>query len=197
MKFFFHFLKDLKKTGAVAPSSKFLARDLVKQLQKQTNDNQSAPLNILEIGAGTGSLTKEIIKNLRPQDQLDVVELQKGFYEVIQLKYADKNISVYHADILYFNPEFKYDFIFSSLPYENMSDDLCQSIWSKKLELCSSHAYICYFKYVSPRGIKNKFQQSVVRQFVYDKKIILRNLPPAKLFTLEIDTPQPSVALDV
>ncbi|HLR76700.1 MAG TPA: rRNA adenine N-6-methyltransferase family protein [Balneolaceae bacterium] len=197
MNFFIHFLKELKKTGAVAPSSKFLARDLVEQLQRQTIEEPFEPLNILEIGAGTGSLTNEIAKNLRPSDTLDIVELQKDFYEVIQKKFSGENISVYHTDIINFTPFIKYDFVFSSLPYENMSAELCKSIWDKKLALCEHQAYICYFKYISFRGIKNAFQQSVVQKFGCEEKVVLRNLPPAKLFTLQINTSNPLVAAEI
>ncbi len=187
MKFFIHFLKNLKKTGAVAPSSKFLVRDLISHLQRYLARDNSEPLNILEIGPGTGSLTKEIVKALRPEDRLDVVEIQKSFYKVIQKKYSRSNVFVHHSDILTFNPNVKYDYIFSSLPYENMSKDVNRKIWQKKLNLCSSPAYICYFKYVNFRDFKNDFEEEIVEKFIYDKKIVLRNLPPAKLFILQVE----------
>lgn len=187
MKFFVRFIKDLKNTGAIAPSSKFLAQDLVQQLKNKLISNNCAPLNILELGPGTGSLTKEIVKLLRPSDRLDIVEIQKTFYEIIQQTYGFTNVHVHHSDFLSFNSSVPYDYIFSSLPYENMPTQISRKIWKKKLSVCAPSCYICYFKYVNFRDFKCNFEEKVVDRFIQNEKIVLRNLPPAKLYTLQID----------
>lgn len=187
MEHIIHFFKDLKSVGAIAPSSRFLARDLIEQFRKDVQKHHCKPLNVLEIGAGTGPLTREITRYLRGDDLLNVVEINDHFYQTINEKFDQHNINVLHQDILNHNPSVKYDYIFSSLPYEAMSEDLIRSIWTKKLDLCNDQAYICYFKYVSFRKFKCSFEQEIVNRFQHDKKIVLRNLPPAKLFTLEID----------
>lgn len=186
MEHLLYFFKDLKQVGAIAPSSKFLAKDLVAQLKKQLTNNYCPPLNILEIGAGTGPLTKQIIKHLRPQDQLDIVEIHKKFYQIIKAKYQQSNLEIHHTDILNFQPDHRYNFIFSSLPYENMPEEISRQIWKKKLNLCSSNAFISYFKYVKFRNFKCDFEEKVVNKFGQDKKFVLLNLPPAKIYTLEI-----------
>lgn len=183
-----YFLKDLKQVGAIAPSSKFLAKDLVSELKKRLSETHCQPLNILEIGAGTGSLTKQISKHLRPQDRLDIVEIHKKFYQIVKIKYRySNNISVHHSDILKFQPERKYDFIFSSLPYENMPEEITKQIWKKKLSLCSDNAYISYFKYLKFRNFKSDFEEQMVEKYGQDKKIVMLNLPPAKIYILEIN----------
>ncbi len=180
-------MKDLKQTGAIAPSSKFLVKDLIEQLRDDISVKSCCPLNILEIGAGTGPLTKELVKLVRPEDHLDVVEIHDHFFQVISDKFSSKNIRIHHSDILNFEPGREYDYIFSSLPYEAMPRELTEAIWKKKLELCSDKAYICYFKYVSFRKFKCNFEEKIVQRYQRDKKIVLLNLPPAKLYTLEID----------
>lgn len=192
MDFFIHFIKDLKKTGAIAPSSKFLARDLVEQLRTDLEANHCPPLNILELGPGTGPLTKEIVKHVRPVDHLDIVEIQKNFYEIIEEKYSSENIHVHYTDILNFEPGRQYDYIFSSLPYENMGRGQARAIWEKQLELCADNSYICYFKYVKFRDFKSKFEEQVVNEYRQDSKFVLRNIPPAKLYTLQIDKSSPA-----
>lgn len=187
MEHLLYFLKDLKQVGAIAPSSKFLAKDLVCQLKKRLSKKECDPLNILEIGAGTGPLTKQILKHIRPEDQLDVVEIHKKFFQIVKTKYRQPNITAHHSDILKFETEEKYDFIFSSLPYENMPEEISRKIWEKKFELCGSHAYISYFKYVKFRNFKNDFEEEVVKKYGRDKKIVLLNLPPAKVYTLEVN----------
>lgn len=187
MEHLIHFLKDLKQTGAIAPSSKFLVKDLIEQLRNDISVKPCCPLNILEIGAGTGPLTKELVRLVRPEDHLDVVEIHDHFFQVISDKFSNRNTQIHHRDILNFEPGRVYDYIFSSLPYEAMPRELTEAIWKKKLELCSDKAYICYFKYVSFRKFKCNFEEKIVRRYQRDKKIVLLNLPPAKLYTLEID----------
>lgn len=188
MKHLFYFFKDLKQVGAIAPSSKFLAKDLVSRFKKKLSNQNCPPLNILEIGAGTGPLTEQIIKHLRPEDQLDVVEIHKKFFQIVKTKYRQSNIQAYHSDILKFEPNQQYDFIFSSLPYENMPEDVSRKIWEKKLSLCTSDAYISYFKYVKFRDFKSDFEEKVVEKYGQDKKFVLLNLPPAKVYTLEVNS---------
>lgn len=198
MKFLTRVIKDLKKTGAIAPSSKFLAQDIVKQLETRLNSYNCAPLNILELGAGTGSLTKEITKLLRPADRLDIVEIQKSFFEIVRKKFTGANVHVHCADILNFNPSIQYDYIFSSLPYENMPAVIIKKIWEKKLSLCAPHSYICYYKYINFNSFKSNFEEKMVKRYGLNKKTVLRNLPPAKLYTLQIDnqndSPYPKTA---
>ncbi len=173
--------------GAIAPSSKFLAKDIVAQLKQVLSGNSCSPLNILEIGAGTGPLTKEIAKHLRSKDNLDIVEIHKKFYQIVKTKYRDPNIHVHHTDILNFQPDKQYDFIFSSLPYENMPENISRDIWKKKLQLCDTGAFITYFKYLKFRDFKCDFEEKVVNQYGQNKKVVLLNLPPAKIYTLEIN----------
>lgn len=187
MAHFKHILKDLKKIGAVAPSSKFLVKDLSERLRDDLSNNSCRALKILELGAGTGPLTKQIVKSMRPQDQLDVVEINQYFSKLISKRFAGSNVRVHHADILHFEPDKQYDYIFSSLPYENMPEEITAKIWNKKLQLCQENAYICYFKYVSFRKFKSDFEEQIVERYKRDKKLVFLNLPPAKLFTLEID----------
>jgi phospholipid N-methyltransferase len=182
-----YFFKDLKQTGAIAPSSKFLAKDLVTHFKNRLSADNCPPLNILEIGAGTGSLTKQIAKHLRPQDKLDIVEIHKKFYQIILKKYRQSNIQAYHTDILKFQSDYQYDFIFSSLPYENMPEEISQEIWKRKLMLCAPEAFISYFKYVKFRNFKSDFEEEVVKRYGRNKKFVFLNLPPAKVYTLEIN----------
>lgn len=186
MEHFIHFIRDLKQTGAIAPSSKFLAKDLASQLRNDISKKDCPPLKILEIGPGTGPLTKVITHLLRPQDRMDIVEIHQHFYQTIKEQFVRPNVFVHHEDILQFRPGLTYDYIFSSLPYEAMSESLTEKIWQKKLDLCSQNAFICYFKYVSFRKFKSDFEEQIVNRYQRNKKIVLRNLPPAKLFTLEI-----------
>jgi phospholipid N-methyltransferase len=68
-----------------------------------------------------------------------------------------------------------------------MPEEISRQIWKKKLNLCSSDAYISYFKYLKFRNFKSNFEEKVVKKFGQTKKFVFLNLPPAKIYTLEID----------
>jgi len=184
---FIHFIKNWKETGAVAPSSRFLVNDLVSQLRKDLQSGQSESLKILEIGPGTGVLTKQIVKYLRPNDSLDVVEIHDHFYKLVNRKYSRDNVAVHHADFLKFNPTCKYDYIFSSLPYESIPKEISRKLWEKKLNCCKEEAYISYYKYLNFKKFRCDYEKKIVKKYRCDKKLVLLNLPPAHLFTLEVN----------
>lgn len=188
MPHFLQFIKHLKKTGAVAPSSRFLAKDLVHQLRHDLSAGNAPPkpVRILEIGPGTGVLTKQIIRYLRPEDHFDVVEIHEHFYRMIERKFASENVHVHHNDFLKFITPCKYDYIFSSLPYESLPTQISRQIWEKKLDCCNQNAYISYYKYLNFKSFRCTFEEQVVKKYQCDHKLVFLNLPPAQLFTLEV-----------
>src|SRR5271166_5309832 len=77
------FLREFRRhfltTGAILPSSRFLARALVKPLRLPRTASR-----ILEVGPGTGSVTREIARRLLPGDRLDAVEINGHFVELLE-----------------------------------------------------------------------------------------------------------------
>src|SRR5512134_1777547 len=72
--------RDFKRTGAVAPSSKALAHTMTSELSL----NYRRPAAVLEVGAGTGSITAEIVRYLAPGDRLDIYEIDRRFASLIR-----------------------------------------------------------------------------------------------------------------
>ena len=58
VKFLYEFIKKPSEVGSITPSSKFLTKELTKQI------NYTKARHIVEFGAGTGCVTKEILKRL-------------------------------------------------------------------------------------------------------------------------------------
>src|SRR5215471_18367200 len=65
-KFFRECRQHFHTTGAILPSSRFLARALVRPLF-----GPRPTWRILEVGPGTGSVTREIAKRMTMADRLD------------------------------------------------------------------------------------------------------------------------------
>ena len=74
LEFFRQFRRRFKTTGAVSPSSRFLAKALVRPLRESRG-----PARVLEIGPGTGAVTRKIVELLGPEGHLDLVELNEAF----------------------------------------------------------------------------------------------------------------------
>ena len=67
--------RDMRTTGALAPSGKALARALTEPVRAQAG----RPLNVLEAGAGTGAVTRALIPQLPGGSRLDIVEANPRF----------------------------------------------------------------------------------------------------------------------
>ncbi len=68
-----HFLRHPGTVGTVAPSSAWLAREMVGALEP------GRPQIVVELGPGTGAFTEAILDRLRPGDRLLAVELEPAF----------------------------------------------------------------------------------------------------------------------
>jgi len=182
-----HFLRELRNTGAVAPSSRHLVAAAVSQLKSHVSAHPERPLKILELGPGTGVFTKEIIAAMRPQDRLDVVELSERFFSIVHSRFHGGNVRVFHMDVLQYEGAGGYDFIFSSIPYEALPAEISTAIWRKKQALARADAHIIYYKYVNPTPFRSSYEREMVRRHLVGRRIIWRNMPPARLFTLRLD----------
>ncbi|MFG3051983.1 class I SAM-dependent methyltransferase [Kitasatospora sp. NPDC048239] len=68
-------LRTFRSTGALAPSGEGLVNALVVPVTSRPD----RPLSVLEVGAGTGAVTRRLARVLRPGDRLHVVEANPRF----------------------------------------------------------------------------------------------------------------------
>ncbi len=102
-------------------------KNIIKKILSSTDIRNK---NVVEIGPGTGNLTKEIIK-LKPKKLL-LIEKDKNLYSKLQKSFAsDKSIQTINLDILKFNLkdlEFDRFTVFGNLPYNISSQILVKFI---------------------------------------------------------------------
>jgi len=150
------FFTDPVHTGAILPSSPYLAQEITKQLRKKI-ESTVTPLTVLEVGAGTGVFTQEIIKLLRPQDTLDTVELDESMSEILEETFSDDdNVTVIHGSILDFDPgNKKYDIIISGLPFNSLPEGVVKKIINQyENKFLKKNGSISYFEYLYCAKIK-------------------------------------------
>ena len=130
--FFREFRRDFHHTGAVLPSGGFLAAELSRGLAADL-----PPVRILEVGPGTGSVTRAIAKRMRPGDRLDAVEINPRFAELLTARLQSapalsphrERITVINAPLQEVPGEAVYDLLVSGLPLNNFSPADVRSIF--------------------------------------------------------------------
>ena len=80
------FVKHGTSIASFAPSSRFLARMITKGI-----DYDHAKC-IVELGAGTGPITKELVKRVKPHTKLIVVELDPDFCQRLRVRFPGTDI---------------------------------------------------------------------------------------------------------
>jgi phospholipid N-methyltransferase len=195
--FFRESRRHFRNTGALLPSSRFLARALAAPLA-----GPRPPCRILEVGPGTGSVTREIVRRLQPGDQLDCVELNERFVERLEhslghdprFRAYRHQVHVIHSPVEALAGEAQYDFIISGLPLNNFPVDLVRDIFNAYSRLIKPGGVLSYFEYVLIRHLKTPFSGrkerrrlyrvgrlvgQYIRAFQIRRQPVLINVPPA------------------
>src|SRR5271166_1810158 len=83
--FYQQFRRQYRNTGSILPSSRGLARALVSQVRRRCG-----PARILEVGPGTGAVTDEILRALRPGDHFEIVEINADFVALLARRFEEE-----------------------------------------------------------------------------------------------------------
>jgi len=200
--FFKGFVKDPKKVGALFPCSSFVGNEIIKYLAQFIQKNPDRPIRILEVGAGTGSLTAVIAKYLRPIDHLDLVEISSEFCLILRDKFdSAPNISIHCVSITDWQPDYSYDFIISTLPFISFEQSFMQETINQLKHLIKSGGILSYVSYAGAAQLKQPFLRGTAKkdhkekrnilkqlrkQYQIDATTILRNIPPIRVYHLRI-----------
>jgi phospholipid N-methyltransferase len=123
-----NFFRYPSMLGSLIPSSRFLVNDLLSQI-----DWHRARV-IVEYGPGVGTITREILKRLRPNAKLVAIELNQEFAGYLRDEISDPRLRVVHAsacDVSVVLERLKLgpaDYIISGIPYTTMSERLRRKV---------------------------------------------------------------------
>ncbi|MCS6851855.1 MAG: methyltransferase domain-containing protein [Gemmataceae bacterium] len=168
--FFREYRRHVRTTGAILPSSRFLAHALASELRKPRG-----PSRILEVGPGTGSVTTAILRELHPADRLDLVELNGRFIAYLQRRFDEEWLFHFHRDqvrlihsaVEALPGEEIYDLIVSSLPLNNFSVAQVRDVFRAYRRLLRPGGTLTYFEYVFIRQLKTPFVGRRERRRLY------------------------------
>jgi phospholipid N-methyltransferase len=178
---FGHFIKGWIRNplamGALAPSSKSLAKLMARDI--------AAGSRVLELGAGTGTVTEALLATGVAPEDLYVVERERQFVKILQRRFP--RCHVVAADALELDlpsgTEGGFDFIVSGLPLLCFSPDKRYRILQGALRLLKPHGHFHQFTYAGRCPI-DKDLRALLRIDSTLLGIAPLNLPPGFVYRL-------------
>jgi phospholipid N-methyltransferase len=170
------FLKHGTSVATIAPSSRFMARSILHGIDF---DNAKT---IVELGAGTGPITIEILKRLKPSTRFFVIEIDNDFCS--RLRHRFPNLDVVNGDAAHLDKLLSdrglqgCDTVVSGLPIPSFPEALRESIMAASA------------KAMGPNGI---FRQLTIMPLLYKRmyqrywddvsfRFVPINIPPGGVY---------------
>lgn len=196
-EFFHQFREQYDTTGSVLPSSRALARALTLPMRQH-----AGPRRVLEVGPGTGAVTREIVRRLRPDDRLDIVEINASFVEVLHRRFEEEpefrrlrhQTRLIHAPLQEVEGKAEYDFMISGIPLNNFALPLVEEIFDSYRRLLRPEGILSYFEYAALRDLKRSLVpqperarlaalsvvlEDKIRRYQVGEELVVFNVPPA------------------
>lgn len=148
------YFRHCRTTGSILPSGRSLARALSRYVG--TTDE---PKQILEVGPGTGPVTRQIATRLGPEDRLDLVELNDAFVEVLRRRLETEpefqavagRTRIFHCPVEEIPGQPSYDAIISGLPLNNFTALEVKRILDCLRGLLRPGGTLSFFEYIAIR----------------------------------------------
>lgn len=177
--FFVESLKNLKTVGALAVCSPVVAERMTKPV------DFSRTTFLVELGGGTGAITKEILANMRPDAELVVFEINPVFAEALE-NLNDPRLTVINDSALKLGGYLasrdiqKVDYIISTLPISLMDRETRAKVLEEVINVLDARGRFVQVQYslISKKEIKRNFS-TVALGFT------LFNFPPAFFYICE------------
>ncbi len=167
------FLKSPRTIGSIAPSSAALGRALSEKIPLGCSQN------VLELGAGTGPITAQILRRLPSSELLTCMEVDKKMCSHFRALYPDVNLL--EKDCREIGEIFAgrdIANIVSSLPYRSLPKSTTDTIFEQKISLANSQTVISLFSY---DFIFSNYHRRYPIKLI-DSCAVFRNCPPARVY---------------
>ncbi len=215
------FRRSFHTTGAILPSSPMLARALARYVAtggapSDTFDNAkpsaagSTGRKILEVGPGTGAVTRQIVRAMSPDDQLALVEINDQFVERLRRKFREDpalqpvwdRTTIHQKMIQDLDAVDRYDLAISGLPLNNFSADDVEAILAKIQTLLRPGGVLSFFEYIAVRPLRRTIAgksekqrlrgighalKTLLDQHEFHRQSIWINAPPAWVHHVRFD----------
>ncbi|MEW6361674.1 MAG: class I SAM-dependent methyltransferase [Pyrinomonadaceae bacterium] len=179
------FLKNPTKVGAIAPSSPDLAREMVCDLKPDRNNI------VLELGVGTGAITRFIEPILPdPQSYLGI-ELDSSLFEELRIKFPNlKIVEASAADAYEIHRRSGLGpvrYLLCCLPFVSLPSAVAERIYDEIDKFMEEGCVLKVFQYAHgyylPPALK--LRERMRRRYGRSRRshLVLKNVPPAYTLT--------------
>jgi len=183
-QFLLAWLRNPIKVGIMVPSSRALGKAMA------SNIDFSRDGYVVELGAGTGAVTEELLHAGLKQDHLVILELDQKLCQWLQRKYPKATVIRGNAanisSLLEERNIHDVRAVVSSLPLLNMPHELRERILEESFAVLSDNGSFIQYTY----GLKSPVAKNYIRRMGWKAeptKRVWRNFPPARVwrFTAE------------
>lgn len=173
--FLSEYIQHPARVGAILPSSKYLARKVIGDIQFDSAQY------IVEFGPGTGIFTEEILTKRSPDTIVVLVELSDEFYHNLVERFEGEdnlfiiNGSAENIDWYLRKLNIPYvDYVVSGLPFTTLPTEISKKIINKTKSVLKDDGLFITFQYTLLR-------KKLFRDFFHYVKVKkeFRNFPPA------------------
>jgi phosphatidylethanolamine/phosphatidyl-N-methylethanolamine N-methyltransferase len=178
--FFTRWLRAPHRIGAVAPSSRFLARAMATQVDMRR------PGPVIELGGGTGSVTKALLEAGLPVDRLIVVERDVRLYKMLRRRFPQLRVVLGDArhlvELLHPLGIDAVSAVVSSLPLFSMSKAMRRQIIDQSFALLGGAGRFIQYTYSLTSPLAG-------REFGLRGRVAARvwlNFPPASVWNYRL-----------
>ena len=168
------FIKNPKTVGSVIPSSPRLGKAMASFIKDKENET------VIELGAGTGPITKALLKAGMNPKKLTPIEMNEKFVEQLRTKYPELNIVQGDASKMteiFPDKVGKVDTIISGLPLKSIPKPIVDAIIEESFKMLKPDGIYVQFTY-DLRASKSILLKQCDR---IGAKIIMANIPPARV----------------
>jgi phospholipid N-methyltransferase len=199
------FARTRRDTGAITPSSPLLAKALTRYVIPSPGRARS----VLEVGPGTGAVTRHISASLGALDTLDLVEANPRFAELLHRDHGgDERIRLL-TGLVQEHESGSYDTIVCGLPFANFDAGTVGDIFEGMLAALRPGGTLSFFAYAGMPPLRRVFTtggarertlavQAVVGRTLdrhrFRTETVLGNLSPAHVHHLAPVAPLPAHA---
>lgn len=182
-------IMDFRKTGSFIPSSSFLAKKLVASIRPKPG------MCVIELGAGTGPVTKYLLGILPKNSRLIAIEINPSLAKKLAESINDPRLEIISGDASKLQEYLKkrsiekIDYIVSSIPFGSLPKKTRLTIYNE-IKNC-----------LKPSGTYMQFQYFLTNLSEIKKCFIMsdisfeaRNFPPAFIYTCRLPLKDYSVA---
>jgi len=186
------FTKNPRSVSTIFPSMTALAKDMAKA------GDISNKVNIVEIGVGTGALTKELINHFTDRHNYTGFEIDESLFKylntIFKEKYSNKarlanNFSIKNESAETLTQQFEkesVDLVVSSLPWSVLHEDMQTKLLDEIAAVIKPGGTFTFYNYVFTSHSKKikSFKSKINSRFssLEPRPVILKNIPPANVW---------------